>query len=143
MNYQEIEIIYKNHKNHNQARCQGCKTCPTFEQQAIQFVKRANKNIVAQQQVRKSLYQRSTPMHGFGFLFLLLGPHLWPTKVSRLQGLNCSCNCWSTPLHHSPSNTGSKLRRDLHHSPWHILNPLREARDQTHMLMDTSQILYC
>ena len=31
---------------------------------------------------------------------------------------------------------------DLHHSsrPCWILNPLREARDRTHVLMDTSQI---
>ena len=32
---------------------------------------------------------------------------------------------------------------DLHHSPppHQILNPLREARDRTHILMDPSQIL--
>ena len=31
---------------------------------------------------------------------------------------------------------------DLHHSSWQrqILNPLRETRDQTHILMDTSQV---
>ena len=30
----------------------------------------------------------------------------------------------------------------LHHSSWQhqILNPLTEARDQTHILMDTSQV---
>ena len=34
---------------------------------------------------------------------------------------------------------------DLHHSsqqPW-ILNPLSKARDQTRILMDTSQVRYC
>ena len=34
---------------------------------------------------------------------------------------------------------------DLHHSSlqrW-ILNPLSEARDRTHVLMDTSQVHYC
>jgi len=33
---------------------------------------------------------------------------------------------------------------DLHHSSCHhqILNPLSEARDQTHILMDTSQVHY-
>ena len=36
---------------------------------------------------------------------------------------------------------------DLHHSSQHsqrqILNPLSEARDQTHILMDTSRVRYC
>ena len=33
---------------------------------------------------------------------------------------------------------------DLHHSTWQrqIPNPLREARDQTHVLMDTSWVHY-
>ena len=33
---------------------------------------------------------------------------------------------------------------DLHHSLWQrwILNPLNKARDQTHVLMDTSQAHY-
>ena len=34
---------------------------------------------------------------------------------------------------------------DLHHSTWQrwIFNPLSKARDQTRMLMDTSQLHYC
>ena len=33
----------------------------------------------------------------------------------------------------------------LHHSSWQrrSLNPLSEARDQTHALMDTSGVCYC
>ena len=33
---------------------------------------------------------------------------------------------------------------NLHHSSWQgwILNPLMETRDQTHVLMDTSQVHY-
>ena len=33
---------------------------------------------------------------------------------------------------------------ELHHSSWHpwVLNPLREARDQTCVLMDTCQAWY-
>ena len=34
---------------------------------------------------------------------------------------------------------------NLHHSSWQrwILNPLKEARDQTHVLVDTSQVCFC
>ena len=34
---------------------------------------------------------------------------------------------------------------NLHRSLWQyrILNPLSEVRDQTHILMDTSQVRYC
>ena len=50
----------------------------------------------------------------------------------------------ATGLSHSPSDAGSKL--PLWPTPqlrqcW-ILNPLSEARDQTHVLMDTSQICF-
>ena len=45
-------------------------------------------------------------------------------------------------LHHSQSIVGSKS--NLHHSSWQwwILNPLMEARDQTHILMDTNWIRF-
>ena len=34
---------------------------------------------------------------------------------------------------------------DLHHSSWQcqLYNPLSKARDQTHILMDTSQVCFC
>ena len=34
---------------------------------------------------------------------------------------------------------------DPHHSSWKhkILNPLSKARDQTHILMDTSRVCFC
>ena len=34
---------------------------------------------------------------------------------------------------------------DLHHSSWQcwILNPLIEARDQSHILIDTGRVHYC
>ena len=47
-------------------------------------------------------------------------------------------------LHHSHSNARSKPVCDLHHNSWQhqILNPLSEARDQTCILMDVSQVHY-
>ena len=45
-------------------------------------------------------------------------------------------------LHHSHSNAGPSRICNLHHSSrqeW-MLNPLREARDQTCILMDPSQV---
>ena len=45
---------------------------------------------------------------------------------------------------HSHSNEGYSFVCDLHHIPWQprILNPLSEARDQTCVLMDPSQIRF-
>ena len=46
-------------------------------------------------------------------------------------------------LHHSHSNTGSKLHIcDLHHSSWQhqILNPLSKTRDRNPILMDASRV---
>ena len=46
-----------------------------------------------------------------------------------------------TGLHHSTPDLSCIC--DLHHSSWQCrtLNPLIEARDQTHILLDTSQVL--
>ena len=73
------------------------------------------------------------------FIFVLFGPHMGHKCPG--QGSNQSC---SSNLHHSHSNA----RSEPHQQPtpqlkqhW-IHNPLCEARDQTHVLMDTSQFLY-
>ena len=49
-----------------------------------------------------------------------------PTYTTATATWNLSCVC------------------DLHHSSWQpqILNPLSEARDRTHVLMDASQMHY-
>ena len=72
-------------------------------------------------------------------IFILLGPHVQHMKVPRL-GVKLKL-----PLPaYSPATTTQdpNCLRDLHHSPWQcqILKPLCQARDQTHILMDTSQV---
>ena len=78
----------------------------------------------------------------FGFvLFCFLGPHLWPMEVPRLG--------FESELQQS-AYTASTATQDLshvcnlHHSSGQhqILKPLSEARDQTRILMDTSQVCY-
>ena len=47
--------------------------------------------------------------------------------------------------HQSHSNARSSCIFDLHHSSQqcYILNPLIEARDRTHILIDTSRVFFC
>ena len=49
----------------------------------------------------------------------------------------------ATSLHHSHSNTRFKPLCDLHHSLWQrqILDPLSQAGDWNHILIDTGQVL--
>ena len=75
----------------------------------------------------------------FFFLSFFLGLHMWHMEVPRL-GVKSEIQL--------PAYTTATVSPDLscifdlHHSSWQhqILNPLSEARDQTHILMDTSQI---
>ena len=78
----------------------------------------------------------------FSFLlacFLFLGPHPWHLEVPRLRvELELQLvTCATTKL--DPSCVCN-----LHHSsgPHWILNPLSGAIDQTHVLMDTTQVHY-
>ena len=74
------------------------------------------------------------------FVCLFLGPHLWHMEVPRrgveperqlqayttaMQDVRCICDLYHSSQQH------------------HILNSLSKARDQTHTLMDMSQICYC
>ena len=73
-------------------------------------------------------------------LFFFLGPHPRHTDVPRL-GLASELHL---PAYTAVTATGHPSHVfDLHHSSWQhrILNPLREARDQTHVLMDTCEVL--
>ena len=75
------------------------------------------------------------------FFFVFSGPYLWHMEVLRL-GVELELQL--------PAYTTATAMPDLshicnlHHSSrqrW-ILNPLSEARDQTCVLMDTSQVHY-
>jgi len=80
-------------------------------------------------------------IYSFIYLSAFLGPHLWHTEVPRL-GVQ-------SELQLQAFTTATAMQDlynvcNLHHSSrqcW-ILNPLSEARGQTHILMDTSQICF-
>ena len=66
---------------------------------------------------------------------------LWCVLQMQL-GSRCRLAATAAGLHHSHSNCQIRAVFNLHHSSWQrqILNPLSEARDQTHVLMDSSGI---
>ena len=73
------------------------------------------------------------------YLFLFLELHLQHMEVPRL-GVKSELQllAYATATPKTPDLSGVF---DLHHSSrqYHILNPLRRARDGTHILMDVSQ----
>jgi len=76
------------------------------------------------------------------FPFLFLGPHPWQMEDPRL-GVESELQL---PAYTTATATrGLSHICGLHHSSQQcqVLNPLREARDGTCILMDTSQIRYC
>ena len=79
----------------------------------------------------------------FPFFFLLLHmPHLWHMEVPRLRvELELQLPAYTTATATSDLSCICKL----HHSSrqCQILNPESEAKDQTHLLMDTSQTSFC
>ena len=71
------------------------------------------------------------------FFFVFLGPHLQHTKVPKL---GVPSELWPPAYTTATATPDLSHIGDLHHSSqqhW-ILNPLREARDQT--LMDASRV---
>ena len=81
-----------------------------------------------------------TPSLETSFFFVILGLHLWHMKVPRL-GVQSELQL---PAFATATATADLSACDLHHRArqrW-ILNPLSEARDQTRILMDTSQVCF-
>ena len=71
---------------------------------------------------------------------LWCGPGLWQLEVLRL-GAESE---WPLPAYvTAPATPDAGCTCDLHHSSWQhgILKPLSEARDGTHILANTSQVL--
>ena len=74
----------------------------------------------------------------YSFFVCFLGPYLWHMEVPRL-GVILELHCLPTP---QLQQCGIQAVYNLHHSSWHcwIPDPPSEARDWTHIFMDTSQI---
>ena len=65
--------------------------------------------------------------------FVFLGPHLWHTEVPRIEV--------ESELQLKAYTTAITMPEPSHIcNPHQILNPLREGRDRTGILMDTSQV---
>ena len=75
----------------------------------------------------------------FFFFFVFLELYLWHIKVPRLR-----VKSELQLLAYTTATAKQDLSHvcHVHHSSqqWQILNPLSKARDQTHVLIDTSQV---
>ena len=89
----------------------------------------------------------SCPLYNADFFFL--GSHLQHLQVPRLMvELELQLPAYVTDIAIQESHTTDTATwdpsslRDLHHSSWQyqILNPLNEARDRAHTLMDPSWV---
>ena len=89
--------------------------------------------------------QMKTKKFFFSFSFLLFFLLLRTTPMAYVSSqTRGQIGATAVSLHHSHSNVGSKPCLTLCHSSWQcwILNPLSKPRDQTQVLMDTSQVCY-
>ena len=80
----------------------------------------------------------------FFFLFLLFRPTPMAYGSSQTRGWIGVVATSLHHVHHSHINSGSEWVCDLHYSSrqCQIPDPLSEARDRTHILMDTSRICF-
>ena len=75
-------------------------------------------------------------------LVVFLGLHLWHMQVPRLGAeLELQLPAYTT----ATAMWDLSSICDLHQSSWQcrVLNPLNEAREQSHVPMDTSWVPYC
>ena len=82
--------------------------------------------------------------HGHFILFYficILGPHWWHMEVPR-PGVKSELRMLAYPTATATPDPSHVC--DLHRSSWQcqILNPLREARDQTCILTETTEVHY-
>ena len=75
------------------------------------------------------------------FILVFLGLHLWHVEV---PGLRVEAELQLLAYATATATPDPSCVFDLHHGSWQcwILNPLSEARDRTHILMDNSQVSY-
>ena len=76
------------------------------------------------------------------FIFVFLGPHLQQMEFPRV-GVKSEMQSLADTTATAMWDASHVCK--LHHSSWQIwvFNPLSEARDQTYVLRDTSQICFC
>ena len=87
----------------------------------------------------KLLQLQISPYFLFIYLFCFLGPHLWHREVPRL-GVKSELQRLATAT--ATATWVPSLICSLHCNSWQcrILNPLSEARDRAHILMDMSRV---
>ena len=78
------------------------------------------------------------------FSFCFLGPQMQHMEVPK-PGVESEIQLPATATVTATAISGTSHICDLHHSSWQcwILNPLSEAWDQTHIIMDTSWVNFC
>ena len=91
---------------------------------------------------KQNAWKETTIQILFYFIFCFSGLHLRPMEVPRLRvESELQLPAYTTAI----AAWDLSLVCDLHASSgqrW-MLNPLREARDRTHVLMDASRVRYC
>ena len=91
--------------------------------------------------IRSLTHWSTRELQSYNFYICILGPHPWHMEVPRL-GIYLELQLPAYVTATAMQNPSHACK--LHHSSWQhwILNPVKEARDQTCILMDPSQVCY-